>query len=83
MQKTTAMAAFATPELRHMFDEWMATLEAEALEKLAQSGATDVGALAKALGISDEGAAYLILHLTKRGRVNLRVEAASATRGGG
>lgn len=75
MQKTTAMAAFATPELQQMFGEWMATLEAEALKVLQQTGATDADGLAKALSISEEGAAYLISHLAKSGKVSLRVEA--------
>jgi hypothetical protein len=78
MQKTTAMAAFATPELRHMFTEWIATLEAEAMEKLTQSGPTDAAGLAQALGISEEGATYLILHLAKSGKIELRVQAAGA-----
>lgn len=78
MQQTTAMASFATPELRQMFGEWMATLDTEALKTLQQTGATDAAGLAKALNISEEGAAYLIAHLAKSGKVSLRVEAAKA-----
>jgi len=78
MQKTTAMAAFATPELGKMFGEWLATLEAKAMETLKQAGATDAASLAKALGISEEGAIYLIADLAKSGRVSLRVGPATA-----
>jgi len=77
MQKTTALAAFATPELRQMFSEWMTTLEAEALKTLQRTGATDAAGLAKALNISEEGAAYLIAHLARSRKVILRVETAT------
>lgn len=76
MQKTTAMAAFATPELGKMFGEWMAALEAKTLETLKQTGATDAAGLAKALSISEAGAVYLIAHLAKAGKVSLQVEVA-------
>ena len=78
MRQTTAMAAFATPELSMMFAGWMATLEDKALEILKQTGAADAAGLAKALSISEEGAVYLIAHLAKTGKVSLRVEAAKA-----
>lgn len=78
IQKTAAMAAFATPELGKMFGDWMVTLEGKALETLKQTGATDAAGLAKALGISNEGAVYLIARLAKAGKVSLRVETVKA-----
>ena len=79
MQQTTAMAAFATPELRQMFGEWMATLEAMAMETVRPSGATDAAGLAKVLGIGEEGARYPIAHRANSDNVGLRVKAAKTS----
>ena len=78
IQQTTAMAAFATPDLRQMFVEWMAMLETEALEALNQEDATDVAGLTQKLNISEESAAYLIAHMAKQSKVNLRAETKKA-----
>ena len=76
MRQTTAMATFATPELRAMFGEWIARLEAEGLETLKRGDATDAAGLAQTLNISEEGAAYLIAQMAKKGEISLRVEVA-------
>jgi hypothetical protein len=77
MQQTTAMATFATPELRQLFSEWRTTLEEKALSVLRDNGETDLAGLAKALNVSLESVAYLIAHMAKSGKVTLRIQPAS------
>lgn len=77
MQQTTALATFATPELRQLFSEWLVNLENEALKTLRDSDGTDVAGLAQALRISEEGAIYLIAHMAKAGKISLSVQAAA------
>jgi len=75
IKRTTDMAAFATPELRQLFEAWLETLETEALRHLKEGGETDAAGLAKALNIGEESAAYLIAHMATGGKARLRVEA--------
>ena len=79
VKETTDMAAFATPELRSLFVDWLETVEGEAMRHLQQAGETDVADLAKALNISEESAAYLIAHMTTTGKVRSQVRAAEKT----
>ncbi len=71
MERTTAMAAFATPELQRMFREWLEGLEGEALSSIAKEGATEIDALAKALGITRESAIHLAAALAVGGKVQM------------
>jgi hypothetical protein len=74
IKQTTDMAAFASPELHGLFAEWLGTMEDQALKLLHEKGATDMAVLAEMLGIGEESAAYLLAHLAKHGKVNLRAE---------
>ncbi len=76
IKRTTDMAAFATPELHQLFNEWLETLENEAIRFLKENGEMNVPALAQALNISEESAAYLIAHLIRSGKVQSHVRAA-------
>ncbi|HDO52900.1 MAG TPA: MarR family transcriptional regulator [Rhizobiales bacterium] len=80
IRKTTDMAAFATPELRQLFAEWLETLEDEALRHLEECGESDAAGLAKALNISQESTAYLIAHMTSSGKVNSKVRASGKSK---
>ena len=75
MDKTTSMAAFATPELHTLFGEWMKSLEREALTAMADKGQMDVATLATALKISEESAIHLIAHLASKGKAVLSIRA--------
>lgn len=75
IHKTTSMAAFATPELRTLFGEWMESLEREALTALEQQGEVDATALASELKISEASAIHLVAHLASKGKVNLSIRA--------
>jgi predicted HTH transcriptional regulator len=69
IRQTTEMAAFATPELRSMFAEWLGTLEDEAVRKVVQSDEITAQGLAEALGISQESAAFLIARMIGNGKL--------------
>lgn len=75
MQHTTAMATFATPELRGLFSEWLGALEEEALAVFSDKGEVDPGQLAEALKISTDGALYLLIQMARQNRVSIRAQA--------
>ncbi|MCT7304400.1 hypothetical protein [Enterobacter hormaechei] len=75
MQQTTAMATFATPELRELFAEWLDSVAVKALAVLNEQGELDSLQLAQALGISTDGALYLLTQMARQGKVNLRAQA--------
>lgn len=70
IQQTTAMAAFATPELRHMCGEWLNGLEVKAEAAVAE-GEKDATALATALEIDEHSARYVLGRLAADGKVTL------------
>ncbi len=74
MDRTTSLAAFATPELQEMFREWMESLEAKALGILKSQPETDSRSLASALGVGEESAIHIAarLALGKRAILILR-----------
>jgi DNA-binding transcriptional regulator YiaG len=73
IQHTTDMAAFATPELQHLFGDWLQQLEADALQQLRDKGELDIPAMAAALNISEQSAAYLVAHLSASGAISMRI----------
>lgn len=73
INKTTSMAALATPELRSLFDEWMESLEYEALTVMDKHDDMDVEALAAALKISEESTIHLVAHMARKGKAVLGV----------
>ena len=70
IKQTTEMAALATPELHRLFEEWLGSLEEEALDRLRAEQELDAAKLATALGVSEESAAYLMARLASRGKIN-------------
>ena len=71
MERTAAMAVFATPELQEMFRKWREGLEGEALSYLAKDGATEIETLAARLGTTRESAIHLAAALALKGKVQL------------
>lgn len=70
LRQTNALAVFATPELRHVFGEWLTDLENKA-EALIAQGEKDAGALASALKIGEDSARYVLARLAASGKVTL------------
>lgn len=75
MQHTTAMATFATPELRGLFSEWLDSLEEEALAVFRDKGEVEPEQLAQALKISTDGALYLLIQMARQNKVSIRAQA--------
>ena len=76
MQQTTAMAAFATPELRGLFSGWLDSLQAQALAAIGEKGEIRPAQLAQALNISEDGALYLLTQMARQGKVGIRAQLA-------
>jgi hypothetical protein len=70
LRQTDALAVSATPELQHLFSDWLTDIESRAAAEIAQ-GERDVGALASTLKISEDSARYILGRLASSGKVTL------------
>jgi len=69
--KTADMAAYATPEVRNLFEEWARSVEGEVLATLKARGPLDLATLAGALKMSPESALYLLAKLVREGKATI------------
>jgi len=69
LSQTTALAA---PELRPLFDDWLATVEEELLAHLEKAGSTDLTALAATVGLAPETTAHLLGRMAAAGKITLQ-----------
>lgn len=69
IEQTSELAAYATPELRGLFETWLAEVEQEAMKFLTENGSVTAPDLAAQLGISPESAVFIIARLAKSDRV--------------
>ncbi len=74
------MAAYATPEVRMLFEEWAHSVEQEVLAALNARGPMDLAALATVLKVSSESALYFLGKLVREGKV--AISGIQATSGG-
>ena len=79
--KAAEMAAYATPEVRTLFEEWARSVEDEVLATLRSRGPLDLAALGAALKISPESALYFLGKLVREGKA--RIGGIEATQGVG
>jgi hypothetical protein len=77
--KAAEMAAYATPEVRTLFEEWARSVEDEVLAALKARGQLDLATLAGALKISPESVLYFLGKLVRAGKVT--IDAVQATGG--
>lgn len=68
--KAAEMAAYATPEVRTLFEEWARSVEEEVLGVLRR-GPVDLAALGAALKISPESALYFLGKLVREGKAKI------------
>jgi hypothetical protein len=66
--KAAELAAYATPEVRTLFEEWARSVEEEVLAVLKARGPLDLTALARALKISPESALHFLGKLVREGK---------------
>jgi hypothetical protein len=69
--KAAEMAAYATPEVRTLFEEWARSVEDEVLAALKARGPLDLATLASALKISPESALYFLGKLVREGKATI------------
>jgi hypothetical protein len=69
--KSAEMAAYATPEVRTLFEEWARSVEDEVLGALRARGQLDLATLAGALKISPESVLYFLGKLVRTGKVTI------------
>jgi hypothetical protein len=70
MRQTNALAVHLTPELQHVFGEWLKQLEDKALGLLAK-GTADATGLARSLKITEDSALYVLHRLATSGKITL------------
>jgi hypothetical protein len=71
VSKSAEMAAYATPEVRGLFEEWASSVEDEILSVLKEQGQMDLHQLAAQLKISPESTAHFISRLVREGKVSI------------
>ncbi len=69
VSKSAEMAAYATPEVRTLFEEWAQSVEREVLAALKARGPMDLAALAATLKISPDSALCFLGKLVRDGKV--------------
>ena len=71
VSKSAEMAAYATPEVRTLFEEWAQSVGAEVLTVLKAKGRVNLAELAAALKISPEGALFFLGRLVREGKISI------------
>ncbi len=69
--KAAEMAAYATPEVRTLFEEWARSVEAEVLSAIQARGPLDLTALASALKIGPESVLHFPGKLVREGKATM------------
>ncbi len=69
--KSAELAAYATPEVRTLFEEWARSVQEEVLSTLVSRGPLDLGGLAGALKISPESALFFLGKLVHEGKATI------------
>jgi hypothetical protein len=69
MRRFQQLMTAAEPELLVLFEEWLEALEDEAVSFVKEAGSLNPPELTKRLGLSPDGAAFLLNKLKKEGRI--------------
>jgi hypothetical protein len=69
--KAAEMAAYATPEVRTLFEEWAHSVEGEVLATVRQQGPMDLAALGAALRVSPDGVFFFLGKLIRDGKLTI------------
>ena len=71
VSKSAEMAAYATDEVRMLFEEWAASVEDEVLRALKSQGSPDLETLAAAMKLSPEATLYFLGKLVRDGKATI------------
>ncbi len=82
VSKAAEMAAYATPEIRTLFEEWAQSVETEILDALKARGPVDLNKLAAQLKVSPDSTLYFPGKLVRKGKATISGIQATAGAGG-
>jgi hypothetical protein len=71
VSKSAELAAYATPEVRGLFEEWARSVEEEVEAALREAGQLDLDQLAARLKVSQESALYFLSRLVRDGKASI------------
>jgi len=71
VSRAAEMAAYATPEVRTLFEEWARSVEEEVLTTLEARGPLDLATLASVLKIGPESALSFLGKLVREGKATI------------
>ncbi len=71
VSRSAEMAAYATPEVRTLFEEWARSVEEEVLGILKARGLADLNQLAAQLKVNPESALYFLGKLVREGKATI------------
>jgi hypothetical protein len=71
VSKSAEIAAYATPEVRGLFEEWARSVEEEVEAALREAGQLDLDQLAARLKVSQESALYFLSRLVREGKASI------------
>jgi len=66
--RSRQLMAITEPELLVLFEDWLEELEEEAAEVVRTQGTPNAQELARKLGVSERGAAFLLTKLQREGK---------------
>jgi hypothetical protein len=72
--KSLDLAAYATPELHLLFEEWLKQVNEEILEFIATEGKADPDALAAKFKLGRDSIHFILGKLAQAGKINLNAE---------
>ena len=72
--QTGEIASFATPEVRSLFEEWAQQIEEEILSFIKEKESIHPEEIAAHLKISKESVNYFLSRLSKKGKIQFKVE---------
>jgi len=75
--KSSELATFATPEVRGLFEEWAAQIEAEILQFVKESTTVEADQVAARFKLSKDSANYFLTRLSQQGKISLKAEKAA------
>ena len=68
--------AEAPPEIKQLFEEWLAQIEQEILDYANDLPSIDAARIAEKFKLSKESVTYILTRLAKKGKLNFKKEAA-------
>ncbi|MGQ9860303.1 MAG: hypothetical protein ACUVS3_16715 [Thermodesulfobacteriota bacterium] len=74
VERASDMAAYATPELRDLFEDWLRQVEEETQASVSKQGKMNALEIAERLKISEQSAVFLLSKLAREGKIHMSVE---------